>query len=124
MQKMKKVDSFLRETLRLNGINGCEFVIFLMAYYTSQLMSQSLVSLTRKALKDMTLSDGTFIPAGTILMAASTATHLDPDNYEDPTVFNPWRFSDMRDKDGEGTRHQLVSTSADYISFGHGKHAW
>lgn len=74
-------------------------------------------------MKDITLSNGTFLPAGTMLTAPSWHTHTDPENYVDPMVFNPWRFSDMRDK-GDTTRHQFVSTSADYISFGHGKHAW
>ncbi|KAK7686505.1 hypothetical protein QCA50_010103 [Cerrena zonata] len=103
MQKLKKVDSFMRESLRVNGING--------------------LSLTRKALQSITLSSGTFIPAGTMLTAASLPTHMDPNNYSDPTVFNPWRFSEIRGQDGESTRHQFVSTSVEYIPFGHGKHA-
>lgn len=80
--------------------------------------------MTRKALKDFTLSDGTFIPAGTFISAASYATHHDTEFYKDPDVFNPWRFSEMRDEEGEGIKHQMVSTSSEFISFGHGKHAW
>ena len=30
----------------------------------------------------------------------------------------------MRENAGEGTKHQYVNTAPDYISFGHGKHAW
>ena len=82
------------------------------------------VSLTRRALKDITLSDGTFIPQGSIFVAASASTHMDNQNYEDATVFNPWRFSDMREQEGGGNRYQFVSTSVDFIPFGHGKHAW
>lgn len=76
------------------------------------------------AKKDLTLSDGTFIPSGTVIVAASSATHSDSEYYTDPDVFNPWRFSSKREEDGENARHQFVATSTEYISFGHGKHAW
>ncbi|KAK7686504.1 hypothetical protein QCA50_010102 [Cerrena zonata] len=103
MQKLKKVDSFMRESQRMNGINA--------------------LSLSRMAKKDITLSDGTFIPTGTVIAAASSATHLDSENYTDPNVFDPWRFSSKREEDGENARHQFVATSTEYIPFGHGKHA-
>ena len=78
----------------------------------------------RKALKDLTFTDGTIIPAGSTIVAAATGTHMDEEYYENPDIFNPWRFSDMRGDEGEATKHQFVSTSVDYVSFGHGKHAW
>ncbi len=78
----------------------------------------------RKALVDLTLSDGTLIPAGTICAAAAVPTHTDSENYTNPDIFDPFRFSEMREEEGESTKHQFVSTSADYISCGHGKHAW
>ena len=80
------------------------------------------VTLTRKAMKDITLLDGTFLPAGTIVAAASYATHFDDAQYEDAETFDPWRFS--RTREGEGVKHQFVTTSPDYIPFGHGRHAW
>ena len=76
------------------------------------------------ALKDLRFSNGVTIPAGTIVVAASNATHMDEENYTDPDVFNPWRFSDMRDESPDSMKHQYVTTSVDYVSFGHGKHAW
>ncbi|THG97981.1 hypothetical protein EW026_g4131 [Hermanssonia centrifuga] len=103
MGKMRKLDSFMRESQRVNGING--------------------VSVMRKALKDLHFSDGTRIPAGTVLVTAANATHLDEENFHNPDIFDPFRFSDMRDEDGESTKHQFVSTSVDYVAFGHGKHA-
>ena len=80
--------------------------------------------MTRQALKDFTFSDGTFIPKGAFVSAAAMATHYDDENYENAHIFNPWRFSDMRSEDGEGTKHQMVSTSKEYVPFGHGRHAW
>lgn len=103
MQKMRKVDSFMKECQRYFGLGS--------------------VALTRKAMKDFTFSDGTFIPAGSIISAASVATHTNEEFYDDAQVFNPWRFSDMRSEEGEGTKHQMVSTSTEYIAFGHGRHA-
>ena len=44
--------------------------------------------------------------------------------YKNPTIFNPWRFTDMREENGESTKHHFVSTLPNYMAFGHGKHAW
>ncbi|RPD64699.1 cytochrome P450 [Lentinus tigrinus ALCF2SS1-7] len=103
MGKMWKVDSFLRESQRINGIG--------------------LTSVTRKTLTDITLNDGTFIPKDTLIVAASYPTHYDDAIYENAETFDPFRFSRMREGDGEGTKHQFVNTSIEYIPFGHGKHA-
>ncbi|KZT08765.1 cytochrome P450, partial [Laetiporus sulphureus 93-53] len=103
MGRMWKLDSFLKESQRVNGV--------------------STISVMRKALQDVTFSDGTFIPAGTFVTAAATSTHYDEENYDEPNVFKPFRFSDMRLTDSEKNKHHYVSTSSDYIGFGHGKHA-
>ncbi|KAH9840867.1 cytochrome P450 [Rhodofomes roseus] len=103
MNKMRRVDSFLKETQRFLGLGA--------------------KSMTRKALKDFYFSDGTYIPAGTMISAPSYSLHHDGHFYDNPTVFDPFRFARMRDDDGEGLRHQMVATSPDYIPFGHGRHA-
>ncbi|KAI0080654.1 cytochrome P450 [Panus rudis PR-1116 ss-1] len=104
MQKLRKVDSFLRESQRMNGISG--------------------ISVMRKTVAPITLSTGHHLPAGTMVVAPAVSTHLDDEYYSDPDIFNPWRFSEMREgHDGESTKHQFVSTSVDYIPFGHGRHA-
>ncbi|RPD62663.1 cytochrome P450 [Lentinus tigrinus ALCF2SS1-7] len=103
MGKMWKIDSFLKESQRVNGV--------------------ALTSVTRKALKDTTLVDGTFIPKGTLIAAASYPTHFDDGIYENASVFDPFRFSRLRAAEGESTKHHLVHTSPEYMPFGHGKHA-
>jgi len=103
MGKMWKLDSFMRESQRFNGT--------------------AHVSVLRKTMQDITFSDGTLIPAGTLVASASTATHRDARNYENPDVFDPFRFADMRMEDGAGIKHQYVSSSPEYVAFGHGKHA-
>ncbi|KAI0722082.1 cytochrome P450, partial [Fomitopsis betulina] len=103
INKMRRIDSFLKEKARLLGLNTN--------------------SMTRKALQDYTFADGTFIPAGTTMSAPSYSVHHDGQFYNNPRQFDPFRFSHMRDGDGEGTWHQMVSTSTDYLTFGHGRHA-
>jgi len=49
--------------------------------------------------------------------------HLDNELYENAQVFNPFRFSDMCNEAGEGIKHYFVSTSPEYLPFGHGKDA-
>ncbi|PIL31339.1 cytochrome P450 [Ganoderma sinense ZZ0214-1] len=103
MGKMWKLDSLFRESLRYHGIG--------------------LTSLTRKVMKDITLSDGTFLPKGTLVVAAAHSTHHDEANYQDAEAFDPFRFAKMREAEGESLKYQFVNTSLDYISFGHGRHA-
>ena len=80
--------------------------------------------LNRKALTDYTFSDGTFVPKGSYVSTCQAATHDETGYYTDPYVFDPWRFANMRDETGEGTKHQMVNTSLEYLPFGLGKHAW
>ncbi|KAI9463826.1 cytochrome P450 [Boletus coccyginus] len=102
--KMRKVDSFLKECQHLEGI--------------------SIVSLARKALKDFKFSDGTFIPKGTSVAVASRSLHYDEHFYKNPELFEPFRFVHMCETDARnGPKHQLVSTTTEYLTFGHGRHA-
>ena len=81
----------------------------------------------RKALKDFTFSDGTFIPKGTHVASVARAVHLDEKIYEDPLSFKPFRFAEARegvDDAKDAITNQLTTTSLQYLLFGHGKHAW
>ena len=78
----------------------------------------------RSALQDLQFSDGTKIPKGTVIVAPVVAMHMDEDFYPNAYVFDPWRFSTMRQEEGAALKHQFMSTSAEYVSFGHGRHAW
>lgn len=75
-------------------------------------------------MQSVTLSDGTYIPKDTILVTPALATHCDEGNYRDPLVFDPFRYSRQKEQDNSAVKHQFVTTSADYVAFGHGKHAW
>ncbi|TFK48297.1 cytochrome P450 [Heliocybe sulcata] len=101
--KLVLLDSFLREVLRLNGAQA--------------------LSLNRIALKDYTFSDGTFVPKGTNLCACSLPVHTDPGVYERPQEFDPFRFARMVKEEGAAGKHLFVTTSLDYLPWGHGSHA-
>ncbi|KAI1784530.1 cytochrome P450 [Ganoderma leucocontextum] len=99
---MWKLDSILRETLRHHGI--------------------SLLSMQRMAAKDITLSDGTRIPKGTLVFAATHPLHHDGAHIEHADTFDPFRYADVRRAapTGESLKHRCTSTSPGYIAFGHG----
>lgn len=76
-------------------------------------------------MQDMTLPDGTFLPRGTTLHAIAYGVHHDDAKYENPDVFDPFRFSRVREaSEEELVKNQFVNTSPDYLSFGHGIQAW
>ncbi|KAI6039994.1 cytochrome P450 [Pisolithus marmoratus] len=103
LSKMHKVDSFLKESQRFEGIGDFGF--------------------PRKAMSDITLADRTFIPQGTILSFPLYAMHHDDAVYENPHVFEPFRFADMRGKEFAGSKHHMVTVTPDMLAFGFGTHA-
>lgn len=78
----------------------------------------------RRAMKNLTLSDGTRLPAGTRVAANAYWIHFDDAYYPNAQEFDPFRFSRIRELPGEGTKHQFVVPSNYYTSFGLGRHAW
>ncbi|KAF8637674.1 hypothetical protein AX16_010749 [Volvariella volvacea WC 439] len=101
--KMRKLDSFVRESQRVS--NG------------------GAVIMVRKALKDFTFSDGTTVPAGHYAAACQFAIHHDPKYYEDPYSFRGFRYSELRQEEGEGLKHQAANLSLEWLNFGGGRHA-
>jgi len=80
--------------------------------------------MNRYTLQPFTFSNGVTVPAGNFIACAALQTHMDEEYYEDAEVFNPWRFSDMRENAGESVKHHMVATGPENINFGHGRHAW
>ncbi|EJD07678.1 cytochrome P450 [Fomitiporia mediterranea MF3/22] len=106
MTKMWQLDSFMKESQRFNGVG--------------------LMSLQRKVMSDsgFTLSDGTFLPKGTLLAANAEGLHRDNSIYPDADKFDGFRFSRIRNEsEGDHVKHQMVNTNAEYLAFGHGRHA-
>ncbi|KAI0294857.1 cytochrome P450 [Multifurca ochricompacta] len=88
---MYKIDSFLRETLRRDG----------------------LVGMQRVALRPFTFSNGMTIPAGTMVAFPLGAVHTDGAAYSNPEEFDGFRFSKLCEKEGDvlATKYKAVSPS-------------
>lgn len=115
LAEMQKLDSAFRESQRVNS-----FVT---------------VGLGRRvAAKDgITTPEGLHIPRGNQVCVPGYGMHHDPEVYEAPDEFRPFRFSDMRkvDEDKEDAqesylsraRKQWATTTTDFLGFGHGRGA-
>ncbi|KAL6843456.1 hypothetical protein ACP4OV_026778 [Aristida adscensionis] len=68
----------------------------------------------RKTMKDVQVN-GYTIPAGWLVMISPTAVHLNPELFQDPLTFNPWRWQEANGSSlmrnfipfGDGKRHCL-----------------
>ncbi|KAG6815628.1 hypothetical protein H0H93_009312, partial [Arthromyces matolae] len=99
--QMIKVDSFIKESQRLNAIGT--------------------IIMERVTQQPFVFSDGTIIPTGTFMSVAAQATHTNPKNYEDPHTFRPFRYAEKREQTAR--KVDIVSTHSDFVAFGHGVHA-
>jgi hypothetical protein len=88
----------------------CCFVPYLfMSLSLSHLyLLHPLVSMNRKAVADFTFKSGAFLPKGTDVCVAMTATHHDEENYSHPEIFDGFRFAESGVLDGDSSRHQMV----------------
>ncbi|KAH6648936.1 cytochrome P450 [Truncatella angustata] len=103
MAKLKKMDSFIKESQRLAG---------------------NVTSFIRKVVKPIDLSDGTHLPSGTNLLAPQIGFSHDERYFPAPDVFDGLRFWKMRQQSDEAAnRWQFTSIDNHNINFGLGKHA-
>jgi cytochrome P450 len=83
--------------------------------------------MARLALRPFTFSNGVTIPAGTLLALPVHSVHMDEELHPNAQEFDGFRFFKLREKERDDvleTRHQLVTASAELLSFGLGRHAW
>ncbi|KAM0272214.1 hypothetical protein ACHAQH_008796 [Verticillium albo-atrum] len=103
MAKLKKLDSFMKETQRLAG---------------------NITGFIRKVLKPITLSDGTRLPPGTKLLTPQAGISHDERFFANPETFDALRFYKMRQASEEdGHRWQFSSIGDTNVNFGAGRHA-
>ena len=76
----------------------------------------------RSAVVDYTFSDGTTLPAGTLLGVSSFSVHRDPRIYKDPQTFDGLRFVKMKEHAPDKI-FDMVTTNSDFVAFGQGRHA-
>ncbi|KAG0227807.1 cytochrome P450 [Mortierella sp. GBAus27b] len=93
VQRMVKLDSFVREMFR---------------FRTERL------TLAHRARKNVTLSNGMVIPRGHSVIINMKSAHQGPEQGEDATEFKPWRFV--------GKPKSATKVGTDFLPFGMGKH--
>ncbi len=73
------------------------------------------------------LPTGQHLPKGTVISFLGRPAQVDPELLEDAAKFDPFRFSRMREMAQSRNENipavSLVTTSAEFLLFGHGKHA-
>ncbi|KAH8828968.1 cytochrome P450 [Flagelloscypha sp. PMI_526] len=96
--QMRKLDSFMKESQRMWGLGP--------------------LASARRVLKDFTFSNGQVVPAGHDISFTAHSIHKDAAHYDEPHVFRPFRFSDMREGQGEGVFHQFITPDPTFVAFG------
>lgn len=98
--KLRKLDSFMRESQRFNP--------------------PTLLSMHRVLLQDATMSDGTLLPKGAHISMAVNSIQNDPDVTPEPEKFDGLRYFKLRQRKGEDHMHQFSTTQDRILNFGHG----
>ncbi|RDW73039.1 hypothetical protein BP6252_06946 [Coleophoma cylindrospora] len=108
--KLKKLDSFMKESQRLSPL-------------TYTIMDRIVTS-------PITLTSGHVLPKGThfvipsYAIGTSEATPIFSSSLGQPPLeFDGFRFNKLRALPGHENKHQFASTSTDSLFFGHGTHA-
>ncbi|KAJ3570466.1 hypothetical protein NP233_g4384 [Leucocoprinus birnbaumii] len=98
MEKLKKLDSFVKESQRLHGSEAA--------------------TVARIVHRDYTFSDGTLIPKGTHIVASGRAINHDERYYPNPQDFQGFRFLDK-----DPLKWQMTAINPEDLAFGFGRHA-
>ncbi|KAI1493662.1 cytochrome P450 [Biscogniauxia mediterranea] len=86
---LRLLDSFLRESSRLNPLDS--------------------LSIQRKALKSFTFLNGSHVPEGNLVAVPQQAIMCDPKNYDDADTFDPLRFYAPQESNAPTTRYTDVN---------------
>jgi len=90
------------------------------------LIAEHVETFERIITKDFCFSDGFVVPAGTQVGVPAQAIAMDPELFENPEVFDGFRFATIRssskDNESEG-RLQWAASNLSSMAFGYGKHA-
>lgn len=77
----------------------------------------------RNARKEFKFSDGTILPPGAKIGSPSFFLHRDPEVFEDPEMFNGFRFYQPDPEPGTKPK-TMLNTDVNFHLFGHGRHPW
>lgn len=80
-----------------------------------------VVSVNRKVLEPVTLSDGTVIPVNTSIAVATDAVARDNRIWGNAEEFDGFRFEKMRKSEADENKYQFTSINEESLSFGASK---
>lgn len=103
LNKLIRVDSAIRESMRLHNFSATALVRKVMSPNGLQ-----------------HLDEGWLAPYGAYIGLDLQSVHHDSKLYPDPNGYDAFRFSRLQ----EGKNTAMTTTSDTFLSFGHGKRAW
>lgn len=121
--KMRKLDSFMRESQRLNPPS-------LREYKNSSLVGSQLltwcfpsVGFKRRVRESIILSDGVRLPKNSVFYMAIAPIMQDAAITLNPDQFDGFRHYQARLERGQNNLHQFTTTDSNNMHFGHGRYA-
>ena len=124
IDRMNKLDSFIRETQRVAPLTAGKSITPLKTLGLNFLhYSPLLVSIQRLAVDDFTFSNGVHIPKGTLIHGPASSIEADPVLYSEPEVFKPFRFVPDSSNPHQ-PRKEMTTIGPDFLPFGYGRNAW
>ena len=115
--KMRKLDSFLKESIRLHPLSASKI-------HPVLLLNNVVGSSRYVDKKPFTFSNGVTLPVGATVMVPVLPVHQDEDIYKNASKFEGFRFYKMREEEGDTAKTYCVNTNHNFLTFGHGTHAW
>ena len=64
------------------------------------------------------------LPVGTTVSVPTAPVNQDENIYKNGSEFDGFRFYRMREEEGDTAKTYCVNTNHNFLSFGHGTHAW
>ena len=118
IQKLKKLDSFIRESQRLSppSLGKLKWKKDAVRFLHRTANMPRIVTNPR----GLKLPSGHTIPCGMRVMVRAHTLNLDPNLWPNPTEFDGFRFSKLRTMPGNAFKYQHATTGTDNINFGHG----
>lgn len=135
LKKLRLMDSFLRETARLNPLDGCKSCLnyvnpqqFSPGSYGKDLQTNkpflTSVNTQRMALKAFTFSDGSHVPAGNLVAVPQHAVMRDDGIYSDPDRFDGHRFYTSNADLETSASIKYTDVKWEFPYWGSPNHAW
>ena len=111
LNALELADSAIRETLRLSPL----------------LLRSNIREVVRA--EGVITPDGHHVPSGTWLGVAIENVHCDIRYYDNPEIYNAFRFTTGNAQGSTSSRpgdavHSLTTMSQVYLPWGYGRHAW